>query len=80
MMEGNSMRKIRVLLAAHIGEPRGGVSTYYEAILNSDLKEYISDGCHSSLNTLADTVEGCIEKLYTECERLIKEEKLAVYE
>lgn len=29
--------KIRVLLAAHIGEPRGGVSTYYEAILNSGL-------------------------------------------
>jgi hypothetical protein len=48
--------------------------------ITSDLKEYISDGCHSSLNTLADTVEGCIEKLYTECERLIKEEKLAVYE
>lgn len=33
--------KIKVLLAAHIGEPRGGVSTYYEAILNSNLKESV---------------------------------------
>lgn len=34
-------QKIRVLLATHIGEPRGGVSTCNEAILDSDLKDFV---------------------------------------
>jgi glycosyltransferase involved in cell wall biosynthesis len=33
--------KIRVLLAAHIGVPRGGVSTYFETLINSDLNNYV---------------------------------------
>lgn len=35
------MKKIRVVLAAHVGEPWGGISTYFEAILNSDLKDHV---------------------------------------
>lgn len=33
--------KIRLLLAAHIGEPRGGVSTYFETLIDSDLCNHV---------------------------------------
>lgn len=40
-MDQPKTSKIRVLLAAHIGEPKGGVSTYYEDLLASELKDCV---------------------------------------